>query len=284
MKQKINLLVCAAALLFMTTASAQSLKLPAPSPGQTIKQNFGVSEITIDYSRPGAKNRVVYGDVVPFGKIWRTGANGSTKITFADDVMVEGKSVKAGTYALYSMPNKDSWEMMLYKDLTLGGNVGDYKAEDELVRFTVKPTVMNDKVETFTINFADVTPTTTNVELAWEKTKVAFKVATEFDEKVMKNIETTMAADKRPYHQAATYYLENNKDLNKALAWENIAIEQNPKAYWMWHNKAKIQLKLKDVKGAIASAEQSMALAKADKDDAYVKNNEKLIAEAKATK
>lgn len=284
MKQKINLLVCASALLFMTTANAQSLKLPAPSPGQTIKQNFGVSEITIDYSRPGAKNRVVYGDVVPFGKIWRTGANGATKITFADDVTVEGKSVKAGTYALYTMPNKDSWEMMLYKDLTLGGNVGDYKAEDEVIRFTVKPTVMNDKVETFTINFADVTPTTTNVELAWEKTKVAFKVATEFDDKVMKNIETTMAADKRPYHHAATYYLENNKDLNKALAWENIAIEQNPKAYWMWHNKAKIQLKLKDVKGAIASAEQSMALAKADKDDAYVKNNEKLIAEAKATK
>jgi hypothetical protein len=284
MKQKINLLVCAAALLFMTTANAQSLKLPAPSPGQTIKQNFGVSEITIDYSRPGAKNRVVYGDVVPFGKIWRTGANGATKITFADDVTVEGKSVKAGTYALYTMPNKDSWDMMLYKDLTLGGNVDGYKPEEELIRFTVKPTVMNDKVETFTINFADVTPTTTNIELAWEKTKVAFKVATEFDEKVMKNIETTMAMDKRPYHQAATYYLDNNKDLTKALAWENIAIEQNPKAYWMWHNKAKIQLKLKDVKGAIASAEQSMALAKADKDDAYVKNNEKLIAEAKATK
>ncbi len=283
MKQKIRFIL--PVFLFCTLlANAQTLKTPAPSPGQVIKQNFGLSDITIDYSRPGVKNRVIYGDVVPFGKIWRTGANNATKITFGDDVMVEGKAVKAGSYALYTVPNKDSWDIMLYKDLDMGGNVGDYKAENELMKFSVKPMPVNDKVETFTIAFADVAPTSLNIELVWEKTKVLFKVTTDIDERIMKNIDVVLAADKRPYHQAATYYLENNKDLKKALEWENTAIAGNPKAYWMWHNKAKILLKLNDKAGAIAAAEQSMTLAKEDKDDAYVRNNEKLIAEAKAAK
>lgn len=266
--------------LTSTTLCAQ-LKTPAPSPLQTLKQAFAMSDITIEYSRPSAKGRVVFGDVVPFGGVWRTGANSTTKITFGEDVKVEGTDVKAGTYGIYSVPNKDSWEIMLYKDLTLGGNVGDYKKENELLRFIVKPTSLTEKVETFEINVADITPTTANIELVWEKTRVAFKVVSEIDSKIMKTIESTIIKDNRPFFQAATYYYENDKDLKLAGEWVDKAIVNNPKAYWIVMLKAKIQLKAKDPKGAITTAEQAKILATADKDDAYIKMADKLIADAK---
>ena len=132
---KIKTLTGAIAIAVLTTTSVNAqLKTPAPSPSQTLKQAFALSDITIDYSRPSAKGRVVYGDVVPFGTVWRTGANSSTKITFGEDVKVEGAELKAGTYALYSIPNKDSWDLMFYKDLTLGGDVSNYKAENEVLK------------------------------------------------------------------------------------------------------------------------------------------------------
>ncbi|MDX2171975.1 MAG: DUF2911 domain-containing protein [Bacteroidota bacterium] len=261
--------------------NAQQLKVPAPSPLQTVKQAFALSDIIIEYSRPSAKGRVVYGDVVSFGKVWRTGANGATKITFGEDVKVEGSEVKAGTYALYSVPNKDSWELMLYKDLTLGGDVAEYKKENEVLRFTVKPIALTEKVETFEINVADITSTTANIQLSWEKTRVAFKVTADIDSKIMKTIESTVIKDNKPYFQAATYYYDNDKDLKQALEWADKAFTTNPKAYWVAMLKAKIQFKMKDMKGATVTAEQAKALATADKDDAYVKQAEKLIADAK---
>lgn len=264
--------------------NAQALKTPAPSPLQTIDQAFALSNIKIEYSRPSVKGRVIYGDLVPYGKVWRTGANSSTKITFGDDVKIEGVALKAGTYALYTIPNKDSWDILFYKDLTLGGNVGEYKATDEVLRVKGKVSASPMKFETFTINIADVTSTTANIELLWDMTKVSFGVSTEIDDKVMKSIETAMEKDSRPYFQSANYYYENNKDLSKALSWVNTAIEQNPKAFWMTHLKAKIQMKMKDTKGAIESAEKSMATAKEEGSDDYVKLNEKLIKEAKGGK
>lgn len=287
MKFSKNLLLSLLSLGLFTTINlqAQTLKTPAPSPLQTIKQSFGLGEVSIEYSRPSAKGRVIYGDVVSFGNIWRTGANSSTKITISEDTKIEGNAIAAGTYAVYTLPGKDAWDIMFYKDLTLGGNVGEYKKEDEVLRVSVKPSALTQKVETFTINFADMTATSCNVELVWEQTRVAFKMTTEIDAKVMKSIETAMApADKRPYFSAASYYYDNNKDMKQALEWIDKAIEQNPKAYWVLHLKAKIQLRLKDSKGAIETAEKSKALAMEDKDDAYVKNNDKLIAEAKGMK
>lgn len=270
----------AIAALTTTSLSAQ-LKVPAPSPLQTVKQAFALSDITIEYSRPSAKGRVVFGDVVSFGKVWRTGANGATKITFGEDVKVEGTEVKAGTYALYSVPNKDSWELMLYKDLTLGGDVAEYKKENEVLRFTVKPTALTEKVETFEINVADITSTSAYVELSWEKTRVAFKVTADIDTKIMKTIESTVIKDNKPYFQAATYYYDNDKDLKQALEWADKAFVANPKAYWIAMLKAKIQFKMKDLKGATATAEIAKALATADQDDAYIKQADKLIADAK---
>ncbi len=270
--------------LFAFSATAQQLKVPAASPTQTIEQNFALSTIKIEYSRPSVRGRVIYGDLVPFGKTWRTGANSSTKITFGEDVMIEGKAVSAGTYALYTIPNTDNWEIMLYNDLMLGGNVAEYKAENEFLRFNSKPSAIANKVETFTINVADITTNSANIELLWEQTRIAFKVTTDSDSTIMKNIESSLSKDTRPYHQAANYYYANNKDLKKALEWETKAIELNPKAFYMVHLKAKIQLKLKDYKGAIATAEQSIKLAKEAKNDDYVLMNEKLITEAKAGK
>lgn len=271
--------------ILSTNVTAQQLKTPAPSPSQTVKQAFGLGEITIDYSRPSVKGRTIFGDVVPFGKVWRTGANGSTKLTFSDDVSLDGNAVKAGTYALYTVPNKDSWEVMLYKDLSLGGNVADYKAENEVLRFKTTPMAAPTKVETFTITLAEVMPTAATLEIVWEATKISVKVATSIDEKIMKNITAAMSpVDARPYFAAASYYYENGKDLNKALEWANKAIEQNPKAFWISHLKAKILLKNKDYKNAIATAEQSLATAKTEKNEDYVKMNEKLIVDAKKGK
>jgi len=270
----------AAASIFTTNVNAQ-LKTPAPSPAQTVKQAFALSEITIDYSRPSVKGRTIFGDVVPFGKVWRTGANGSTKITFGEDVKVEGNDVKAGTYAIYSVPDKDMWEIMLYKDLTMGGDVSSYKKEDEVLRFKVKSSALAANVETFTINVADVTPSKANIEIQWEKTRVAFSVVADIDTKIMKNIENTVIKDNKPYFSAASYYYENDKDMKQALEWADKAVAANPKAYWVVLLKAKIQVKLKDNKGANATATQALTLAKEDQDDAYVKMAEKIIAETK---
>jgi hypothetical protein len=279
-------IIGALAIAVMSTMSMNAqLKVPQPSPMQTIKQAFGLGDVSLEYSRPSVKERVIFGDLVPYGKVWRTGANAATKITFTEDVMIEGKALTAGSYGLYTIPNAAEWEVMIYKDLTLGGDVANYKTENEVLRVKVKPTALTTKVETFTMGFADMMATSCTLELLWDKVRVPVKVTTDIDTKVMKNIETAMApADKRPYYQAASYYYDNDKDLVKALEWINKAAELNPKAYWVLYLKAKIQLKMKDSKGAIASAEQSMALAKTDQDETYVKNNEKLIADAKKAK
>lgn len=271
----------ALAFLSVSTLNAQQLKVPAPSPTQSMKQDFALGSITVDYSRPGVKNRVIFGDVVPFGKIWRTGANSTTKITFTDDVKLEGNAVAAGTYGVYTIPNKDSWEIMLYKDLTLAGNVADYKPENEVLRFKVKPTVLANKVESFTINIADITSTSATIELMWDKTRVPISVTEEIDTRITKNIQSALATDSRPYFQAASYYYEANKDQKQALEWVNKAIEQNPKAFYMVMLKAKIEMKMGDKTNAVASANKTIALAKEAKNDDYVRMAEKLIAEAK---
>lgn len=282
MLQKLKTFSAAVAITALSLpAQAQTLKVPAPSPLQTVKQAFALSDITIEYSRPSAKGRVVFGEVVPYGKVWRTGANASTKITFGEDVKVEGNEIKAGTYALYTIPNKDSWEIIIYKDLTLGGDVANYKKENDVAHFTVKPKSLNDKVESFTINFTDITSSTVNIELAWEKTKVDLAVVSDIDPKIMKNIETNVINDNRPYFQAASYYYDSGKDLNKANEWIDKAIAANPKAFWMVMLKAKIQAKQSDSKGAVASAEKVIAMATEAKNDDYVAQAQKLIAEQK---
>jgi tetratricopeptide (TPR) repeat protein len=255
---------------------AQQLKVPALSPTATLKQSVALSEITIDYSRPSARGRVAYGDLVPFGKVWRTGANASTKITFGEDVKLEGNPVPAGTYAFYTIPDKDEWTIILNKNITLWGSDG-YKQEEDYLRFKVKTSALSNKVESFTFNINDLTPTSAIIEMVWEQTRVAFMVTVDIDAKVMKNIDVALATDKRPYYQAATYYYDNDKDMKQALTWVNKAAENNPKAYWVLLLKAKIQVKLKDITGANATAQKVITMAKADNDDSYQKQAQQLI-------
>lgn len=282
MLNKLKTISAAVAITALSgTLNAQPLKVPAPSPLQTVKQAFALSDISIEYSRPSAKGRAIYGDLVPFGKLWRTGANAATKITFGEDVKVEGNAIPAGTYALYTIPNKDSWEIIFYKDLTLGGDVANYKKENDVAHFTVKPKALNDKVETFTIDLADMTSKTVNINLNWEKTCIPLNVVADIDGKIMKAIETNVVNDNRPYFQAASYYYENDKELARAAEWIDKGIAANPKAFWMVMLKAKIQTKQKDAKGAVESANKVIALATEAKNDDYVAQAQKLIAENK---
>lgn len=281
--QSLSAFLLITGLALSIPAFSQQLKTPAASPLQTLEQAFGLSNIKIEYSRPSVKDRVIFGDLVPFDKIWRTGANAATKITFGEDVSIEGSKLAAGTYALYTMPGKTSWAILFYKDMDLGGDVENYKKENEALRVTVTPSALSEKVETFTINVGNVTPVSASLEFSWDKTKAACRLSTEIDEKVMKNIESALAKDSRPFYQAANYYYENNKSLDSAFKWVNLAFQNNPKAYWIAHLKAKIQKKMKDSKGAIESAEKSLALAREDKNEDFVKLNEKLIAELKKT-
>jgi len=275
-------LVIVGMLLVFLSSEAQ-VQTPAASPSGSVTTTVGLTDIKIEYSRPRAKGRKIFGEgaafLVPYGSIWRTGANNGTKITFADDVTVEGKSVPKGTYLLFTWPGASEWTVSLYKDVSLGGNTEEYKASEEAAKFQVKPEKLTEKVETFTINIGDISDDskTAKIQLAWENTSVKFTVGVDFDARVMKSIEASTKVSPGAYYQAAVYYLENGKDLNQALEWITKAAEANQKAYWVWYQKARIQKALNDKKGALASANVSLEAAKVDKNRDYEKMNEELI-------
>ena len=262
--------------LISVSAFSQGIKTPAPSPTQTMKQDFALSSIEITYSRPMVKGRTIFGDVVPFGKIWRTGANGATKVTFGEDVKIGGMAVKAGSYALYSVPDKSEWEIIINKGANNGGLNG-YKAEDDVARFKVKSMNLPMSIESFTVIIGDVSASTANIQIMWANTAVTIPVEADIDSKIMKQIDGAMNVDNRPYFAAASYYFDAGKDMSKALDWANKAIEEQPKAYWIVHLKAKIQAKMGDKVNAKATALKGIELAKEGKNDDYVALNEKLI-------
>lgn len=270
MKKRYLLAFLVAGFMF-TQASAQQLKTPTPSPLTTIKQEFALSSIEVNYSRPNANGRKIYGGLVPYGNVWRTGANASTVVTFSEDVSVNGKALKAGKYSVYSVPGEKVWKVMFNSDLTLGGNVANYKKETEVLAVEVAPEKTADYAASFTIQFADVKATSTIMEIVWENTKVPLKITADIDSKIMNSIDAAMNKDTKPYFQAASYYYENDKDLGKALEWVNKAIAQNQNAFWMYALKAKIQQKSKDFKGATATATQVIELAKKAQNQDYVK-------------
>ncbi len=264
-------------VLFSVGASAQGIKTPAPSPTQTIKQDFALSSIEITYSRPAAKGRKIFGDLVPFGKIWRTGANAATKVTFGEDVKVGGVPVKAGSYAIYSVPTANEWEIIINKGANNSGLTG-YKTEDDVARFKVESMQLPMMIENFTIILGNLTASSADIQILWENTAVQIPVVADIDAKIMAQINTAMTVDSRPYFQAASYYFDNGKDINKALEWANKAVEAQPTAYWVMHLKAKVQAKAGDKAGAKATAMKSMEMAKQAKNDDYVVLNQKLIA------
>ncbi len=273
-----KLFISIAAVLTAFFSNAQTLTTPQPSPTQTIKQNFGLSNIELSYSRPGVKGRKIFGDLVPYGKVWRTGANNATTLTFGDAVTIGGTKIPAGKYGLLTIPDKKNWTIIITKQTDVT-SPADYKQDQDIARVEAKTMDMDDPIETFTMQFANVKPTSCELHMMWDKTVVALPIATDVETKIMAQIDQLMNKDNRPYFTAAMYYMDNGKDLNQALAWFDKATELQPNAYWIQHQRANCLAKLGKKDEARAAAEKSKALATEQKNDDYVKLNEKLLAE-----
>lgn len=254
---------------------AQNIVTPQASPTEVIKQNFGLSQIEVAYSRPGVKGRKIFGDLVPYNKVWRTGANAATTITFGDDVMIEGTKLAAGKYGLLSIPGESEWTLIFTKQTDVT-NAGAYKQDQDVLRVQVKPFQLPFTIETFTISFNDITSDSCRLELMWDNVYVPVLIATDIDSKVMAQIKQVMETDDHPYFQAALYYIDNGKDLNQAVTWLDKAIAQNPDAYYMYYQKARALAKLGKKQDALTASNKSIELAKAAKNDDYVALNEKL--------
>lgn len=259
---------------------AQQIKIPSPSPAQNVKQEFGLSTIELSYSRPGVKSRKVFGDLVPYGKVWRTGANQATTLTFGDSVIIGGEPIPPGKYGLLTIPGPNEWTIIITKQLDVT-NPSAYKADQDIVRVKARTQEFPYPVETFTILFSNIMPASCDLAIVWDKTLVALPIKTEIDSRIMAQINTAMTKDSFPYFTAALYYLDNKKDIYKALEWFNKAVDQNPKAYFMFYQKARCQAKMGKNQEAMATAQQSMQLAKEAKNDDYVALNENLIASLK---
>jgi len=258
---------------------SQQLQMPQASPTAKISQKVGLTDVTIDYSRPSTKGRKIFGELVPFGEVWRTGANAATTINVSTQVKFEGNAVPEGTYAIYSIPGKEKWTIILSKNTKLWGAVG-YDNTEDVIRFTVKPSKLNQFHETMEISFEDMTDTGSFISIKWENTKVSFKLETEVDEFVMNQIQQLIIDQKSEnpglLYQAAYYYFTTGRELNTALNWINTSVNSDPK-YWTMHLKAKIELALGMKKEAINTANKSIELAKEAKNPDYVSLNERLI-------
>jgi Protein of unknown function (DUF2911) len=253
---------------------------PQPSSTQTITQQFGLGTMTLTYSRPNVKGRKIFGYVEPYDKVWRTGANSATVITFSDDVTVEGNKVPAGEYGLFSIPGENQWTIILSKKAKQWGAY-TYNQADDYLRFTVRPVKLPRPVETFTLAFENMFPTNGELHLLWENTFLAVHLTCDIDAKVMARIDSAMQTDKKPYYDAVIYYWNNNKDMNKALEWANQMDKipgMPPMVAKLW--KARVLLKKGDKASAIATAQEGVTAAKEMKSDEYVRLNQEVIAEA----
>jgi hypothetical protein len=272
-----RLFLSAVAAFILISSNAQ-LKTPAPSPSQTVKQDFGISNIELSYSRPGIKKRKMYSDIAPAGEVWRTGANNATTLTFGDEVTIGGTKIPAGKYGLLSIPNKKEWTLIISKQTNVTSPAA-YKQADDVVRVNVPVTKLKSSVETFTIEFANIAPSSCELQLSWGNSAVTLPITTDVDSRIMASIDAAMKTDKPPYGQAAQYYMDNGKDLNKALEWYNKAVEQQPDAYWLQHQWANCLAKLGKKQEAISAAQRSKELASKAKNEDYVRMNDKLLAE-----
>jgi hypothetical protein len=282
MKKSVSFLFTVLLACCCFTLFAQDARIPESSSTQTIIQDFGLGKITITYSRPNVKGRKIFGGINPYGQVWRTGANYATTITFSENVIVEGNKVPAGTYSLFSIPEKNTWTIILNKTAKQWGAYS-YKRADDLLRFTVKPIEVKEKRETFTMQFANATTKSNDLYIIWDHTAVPMHLETDDDAQITANIDKLMQGDKtkRPYFNAIQYYYENGKDLNKAMGWVLEAEKLEPKAPWFKLWKARIQLKMGKKDQAIATAKEGVRLAKETQDDEYVRLNEAVIDQAK---
>lgn len=276
----IRFIIAIAVFIASLSVEAQ-IKVPQASPKSELTQTVGLTEVKIEYSRPSAKGRVIFGDLVPFGKVWRAGANANTTISFSEDVVINGTTLKKGEYALYISPKADEWEIIFYSDTNNWGNPEKWDDTKVALKASAKTEVLNRTVETFTINIANTDLNSANLEFSWEKTLVALKFEVPTQKTAMASIDKVLsgptAAD---YFSAAQYYFSSNGDLNKALAYATKAYDMHEKKpYWYSRLKSQIQAKLGDKKAAVETAKISLEGAKAANNPDYVKMNEESIKE-----
>jgi hypothetical protein len=271
-------LIALAILLYSTHGNAQIT--PQPSSSETINQGFGLGTITLSFSRPNTKGRKIFGYVEPYDKVWRTGANSATIITFSDDVTLEGNKVPAGEYGLFTIPGDNQWTIILSKKSKQWGAY-TYNQADDYLRCYVKPVKLQQSVETFTLQFENMYPTSGELHLLWENTALAIHLTCDIDSKVMARIDSAMKTDKKPYYDAVIYYWNNNKDMNQALEWAN-QLEKipgmPPMVAKLW--KARVLLKKGDKPNAAATAQEGVKAATDAKNDEYIRLNTEVIAEA----
>ncbi|MBK6724330.1 MAG: DUF2911 domain-containing protein [Pyrinomonadaceae bacterium] len=265
--------------LFALSAFGQELKVPTLSPLSEITQEVGLSQVKLSYARPSAKGRKVFGDLVPFGEVWRTGANASTKLTFTEDVKIEGNPLKAGTYALYSIPGDKEWTVIIHTNTRHRSIAGDvYKPAEDAFRFKVPSGKTSNYIETFTIGFGDITTKSLKVAIAWENTEVKFKIDFDVDAGVDKQIAAMAASPTGMTHSAqflaAEYYLHNNKDLNKADEWIRSAMEKSAKNSRYGLLRAKILAKAGKRDEALKVVAEANAWAKEAKNANYVEQTQ----------
>ncbi|MGM0946105.1 MAG: DUF2911 domain-containing protein [Bacteroidota bacterium] len=278
MKKSFSLLVMGL-FLWVGSLSAQQLQMPQASPSAKISQKVGLTDVLVEYARPSTKGRKIFGELVPFGQVWRTGANAATTLEFSTEVMIEGNTIPAGKYALYSIPGKNEWTIVLSKNTELWGSIG-YNSNDDILRFQVEPKKLSRLYETFEISFNNMTDNGADLSLKWENTRVDFRITTEVDPIVMAQIQEFVidAKTENPtlLYSAANYYFTNQKDLNQAYTWISSSVDSDPK-YWTVHLKAKIEAALGKKADAIQSAQKSMEMAEAAKNPDYVGLNQRLI-------
>lgn len=259
------------------------IETPAPSPSSTVKQVVGLTEVTIDYSRPGVKGRTIFAEdgLVPFGKIWRTGANAVTKIEFSDDVTINGQELGGGAYAILTVPGENSWDVNFYTYDSR--SFGSYTEKTPDLSVTAAVSKLPMPMESFTISVHDLSNDGATLNFAWENTWVSLDLGVEVDERVMANIETVLAGPTgNDYFAAASYYHTAGKDLNQALKWINKATDVDEPRFWQVRRKALILADLGKKEEAIAAAELSLQLAEKAGNDDYVRMNKKSIEEWKS--
>ncbi len=258
---------------------------PQPSPLGMVSQRVGLTDVAIEYSRPGVKGRTIFGELVPFGKTWRTGANSNTKVTFSSDVIIDGQTLNAGSYGLYTVPNENSWEVMFYTESDNSGVPRDWDDSKVAAKTTVNVQAFPINVETFTISINDVTSTTAVLGILWEKTYVAVTFEVPTDEMVSATIDAVMAATPKAgdYYNAAIYYNQQDKDIKKANEWMEKAMSLTEKpAFWQLRQQSLIYAKMGDSEKAIAVAEKSLELSKEAGNEAYIKMNTESLSEWRA--
>ncbi len=272
-----------AILLFIigitSTVNAQ-IRTPQASPFSKIEQVVGLTDVTLEFSRPAMRERTIFGDLVPYGKVWRTGANANTKITFSDNVIIDGQKLVKGTYAIYTIPNKTTWDVIFYSDANNWGTPKEWDESKVAAKTTVNVVPMNMKIESFTMTFDDLATGSAVLGILWENVYVGVKFEVPTDAITSKSIDVIMAGPTgNDYFQAATYYHTEGKDLNQALEWMQKATEGDNPEFWYLRRMSLIQADLGDKAGAIETAQKSLAGAEKANNADYVKMNKESIAE-----